>query len=520
MAAGPPAFPPALHPDQFLLAEPGGAVARRTHSGPRRKHHAPGGLRMSSLSDQGAGAGPLGPAGTEAAASGGGSSALHHGARIGRAVAIVTPLALIANAASWLVLGAGPLRTALAWSCTVVLALCLFTVFVVRAGSPVTDTAPVYWSAWQTGLRGSLSRWWRLIVGGFLLPAFVALLFGMGSSALENANDSQRIAASGGRVVATSVEEVHSLGKSGEGRVGYRARYDVRLPEGRRVQVEFVNERNLSKGDTVYVGYAPSDPELQPVGDDERSQVEQQLSGRSMEFRQWVAVLIGWTGGTVALVVWLIRGGAGRLPKGRMKRAEGGMASAPARINGYIEYAVPRPNKSPDGFQGLKIHSGDRDLAFQVPGCNAKYAAVVLTGQSGQLEWPVDLPEATEENLLATTPVDFVAPDGRRLPGNVPTHSLQNLTAQGVAQAMSSPPGPAQTVANAVDLGAAWPLTLPRAVLLLLLLVLVLPAPLNAVPHAGGWGVALLIASAASAAAAGVVMLYRDHKHKPQTDNQ
>jgi hypothetical protein len=203
-----------------------------------------------------------------------------------------------------------------------------------------------------------------------------------------------------------------------------------------------------------------------------------------------------------------------------MKRAEAGMAFAPAHISGYIEYAAPRPNKSPDGFHGLKVDSGGQDLAFQVPGCNAKYAAVVLTGESGQLEWPADLSKAPEGNLLATTPVDFVALDGRRLPGNVPTHSLQKLTAQGVAQAMPSPPDPARTVADAVDLGAAWPLTLPRPVLLLLLLVLVLPAPLNAVPHSGGWGVALLIVSAASAVAAGVVMLYRDHKHKPQPGSQ
>ncbi|SCK56681.1 hypothetical protein H181DRAFT_05288 [Streptomyces sp. WMMB 714] len=383
----------------------------------------------------------------------------------------------------------------------------------------MTDTAAVYRAAWQTGLRGSLSRWWRLIVGGFLFPAFVALLFGMGSSAREEPNDNQRIAASGGRIVATPVEEVHSLGKTGSRNAGYRARYDVRTPEGRRVQVEFVNERNLKKGETVFLGYAPGHPELQPVGDAERSEVAQQLSGRSMGFRQWVFVLIGWAGGTVAFVVWLIRGGAGRLPKGRMKRAERGMASASAHINGYIEYAVPRPNKSPDGFNGLKVHCGGQDLAFQAPGCNAKYAAVVLTGQSGQLEWPADLSKAPEENLLATTPVDFVAPDGRRLPGNVPTHSLQQLTAQGVAQAMPSPPDPARTVANAVDLGAAWPLTLPHPVLLLLLLVLVLPAPLNAVHHSGGWGVALLIASAVSAVAAGVVMLYQDHKHKPPAAN-
>jgi hypothetical protein len=105
-----------------------------------------------------------------------------------------------------------------------------------------------------------MSRWWRLVVGGFVFPAFVVLLFGVGSSALEEPNDNRRIAASGGRVVATSVEEVHSLGKAGEGRAGYRARYDVRLPEGRSVQVEFVNERNLNKGDTVYIGYAPSAP--------------------------------------------------------------------------------------------------------------------------------------------------------------------------------------------------------------------------------------------------------------------
>jgi hypothetical protein len=236
-----------------------------------------------------------------------------------------------------------------------------------------------------------------------------------------------------------------------------------------------------------------------------------------MEFRTWLFALIGWAGGTVAMVLWLIRSGAGRLPKGRMKGGRGGMSTVSARIDGYVEYMVPRPNKSPENFHGLQMRCGGQDLAFQVPGCDVKYAATVLAGQSGQLEWPADLPEAPEESLLATTPVDFVAPDGRRLPGSVPTRSLQDLTAQGAVHAMSTPPRAAETATNHVDLGATWPLTVPRAALLLLIAVMALPTPLYAVPHAGGWGVALLIASAASAVAACVVILYQDHKHKPQT---
>jgi hypothetical protein len=474
---------------------------------------------MSKLSDQGTGG--VGRSDAEEAAnratSMGSTSALRRAATAGRVVAVVAPLALVVHTAAWMVLGAGPLRTALAWSCTAVLALCLLAVFAVRAAAPESGTAAVYWSAWQSGLRGSTSRWWRLVVGGLVFPAFVVLLFGVGSSALEKPSTAQKISAAGAEIVAPSVEKVQPLGETGPGRYDdYRARYEVRIPSG-RVKVEVLSSEYLRTGDTLYVAYAPGDQTLEPIADESRNQVEQHLAGRSMEFRQWLAVLIGWAGGTVALVVWLIRSGAGRLPKGRMKGGRSGMSTAPVQINGYVEYTVPRPNKSPESHRGLQMRCGGQDLAFQVPGCDAKYAATVLAGQSGQLEWTADLPEAPEESLLATTPVDFVAPDGRRLPGSVPTRSLQDLTARGAVHAMSAPPRAAETAANLVDLGATWPLTVPRAALLLLIPVLALPAPLYALPHAGGWGVALLIASAASAVAACVVILYRDHKHKPQT---
>jgi hypothetical protein len=79
---------------------------------------------------------------------------LRRAATGGRVVAFVAPLALVVHTAAWMVLGAGPLRTALAWSCTAVLALCLLAVFAVRAAAPESGTAAVYRTAWQSGLLG------------------------------------------------------------------------------------------------------------------------------------------------------------------------------------------------------------------------------------------------------------------------------------------------------------------------------------------------------------------------------
>lgn len=474
---------------------------------------------MSSVSDdRGAGAGPFDPEGAEASSTVD-VVALRRGVKVGRAVAVVAPLAVVVEAAAWLLLGPVPLRTALAWSCTAALALCAVALFAARSVSPSVGKEAAYRTAWRTGLRGSSSRWWRLVLAGFMFPAFVAMLFGVGASAMKETSDIHALAETETRVVAASVKKVQPLGKTGDGRFGYRARYEVQVPEGRNFSVEFVNEEQLNEGDTVYVGYAPGRPELQPIADDERSEVEQQLSGRPMDFRVWLGVLIAWAGGTVALLVWLIRGagGAGPLPGGRMKRAERGMAAAPAQIKGFTQYRVSRPNKSPVGLLGLKVHSGGQEIAFGMPGCNAKYAGDVLAGESGQLEWPDDLPEEPIEDRLVTTPVDFVTSDGRRLSGSVPTQALQALTARGAAHALAPRPEPARATADAVDLGATWPLTLPRSVLLLLLAAVLLPAPLFAVPHAGGWGVALLVCSGAAVAAAGVVTLVRDHKHTPRT---
>jgi hypothetical protein len=252
---------------------------------------------MSSLSDQGVGPGrPLGPAGAGTQPRLIDGSRLRTGAGAGRVVALVAPLVLVVQASTWMILGAGPFRTALAWSCTVVLALCLIVLFIARTAAPAEGAASVYWSAWQTGLRGSLGRWWRLVVGGVAIPAFVALLFGMGSSALEEPNSAQKIAAEGARIVAPSVEKARPLGKIGPGRHDdYRGRYEVHIPMG-DVEVEVLSNEYLRAGDKLYVAYAPSDTTLKPIADENRSQIEQQLSGRSMEFRQWVFVLIGWGG--------------------------------------------------------------------------------------------------------------------------------------------------------------------------------------------------------------------------------
>lgn len=138
-----------------------------------------------------------------------------------------------------------------------------------------------------------------------------------------------------------------------------------------------------------------------------------------------------------------------------------GVAAAPAHIEGYTEYSVPRPGKSPAGFRGLKTHSGGHDLAFDLPGCNAKYA-----GDAGGPERPVGMAgrpsEGPEQAPLAATPVDFGAPDGRRLPGNVPTHALQNLATQEAVHASTSLAARDRTTGREVGLGAVWPLTLPR----------------------------------------------------------
>jgi hypothetical protein len=426
-------------------------------------------------------------------------------AAVGQTVVVLTLAALLLEAAGWVIAGPGTFRTGGSWGATAALVLCVIALAAVKGTSALPDAESAYRSAWETGLGGAYRKWWRALLVACMLPAYLAFLFGMGSAALEEPGDAQRIAASGARIVGSPVLSVEELGKTGPGRHDdYRALYDLRLSEknavasGRGdhvVRVEVLSDEYLNKGDRVYVAFAPDDPGLDPIADESRHQVEQMLSGRSFDFRVWVGVMTAWAVGTVALVVWTLRKGSGTYPSRRTKHGREGARTLRGRVEGYVRHVLD-PVKH-EALFGLEISTAAGPVPMELNGCSAEWAGAVLGGQRGLLEWPADLPAEHAQGPLALTPADFVTDDGRRLQGRVPTRLLQDLSAAG--EDLTKPvPQRTQRGAGVVDLGAVWPLTIRWGALLLCLLAVALPIPLFLVPHMGGWGLALVIADGAA----------------------
>ncbi len=428
---------------------------------------------------------------------------------LGRIIAVIGPLALVALTAFSLLLGNGESRTMLAWTCVGVLLSCIVAVFMFRASSAVKGAKSAYRISWVFRGRETKSRWWQeIVVPALVGPAYIALLIGLGASALEEESDAQEIAVAGARIVAAPVEEVEQLGKVGKGRYDdYRAIYDIKIPasnsealnadENRIVRVNVLSNEYLAEGDTLYVAYAPDDTGLAPVADEERSQLEQELSGRALSFRTWLLILVAWLTASVSMAIWRVRNVTGLRRKERLRRAANGVKATPAHIEGYTSHA-PAANGRP----GLRVRCGDVEVLFELMGGSARSVATVLRGESGHLEWAVGAPEGRGSRVSSAIPAEFVSHGGQRLRGNVATDRLRVLDPEdGTESQVRSHPAQDDSV-NVVDFGATWPLSVQGGVFILLLLALALLAPLYVLPYSGGLGIALLIASGASVAAA------------------
>lgn len=411
---------------------------------------------------------------------------------LGRLVGVVASAALVGQAAVWLCVGDPALRVTLTWWCAGALLLCFVALLLFRASSPVKDAESAYRAAWGLRVGGARSAWWQALLAALIGPAYVALLVGLGASALQEAGDAKELASSGARIVAVPVEAVEPGGKTGKGRYDdYRAVYEVSLPEsgvggadtsdGRSVRVEVLSSEYLSEGDTLYVAYAPDDLELQPVADEERTQLKQELEGLALSFRAWVAVLLVWGAGTVWLVIRAVRSAAGA----RTGAPAGSLSAVPAVVDGHVQHAT-----TPQGRPGLMLRGDGLEIPFEPANGSAKTAASTLHGQQGRLEWmPVG-----NDGQNAATPADFVGVDGRRLQGAVATAKVRELEARGH---VSPAPAPATSVgADVVDFGATWPLATRLDVMCLFFLAYALLIPLYVLPHSGGWGVACAVASA------------------------
>ncbi|MDT0381013.1 hypothetical protein RM572_19855 [Streptomyces sp. DSM 42041] len=429
---------------------------------------------------------------------GGGESAVRRAVTLGRVVGALGTAALAGQAAAWLCVGDPALRSALTWWCAGALVLCFAAVLLVQVSARGTDVRSAYRAAWRLGVGGAPSRRWQAVVPALVGPAYLALLVGLGASALQEAGDAEKISAAGARIVAAPVEAVDPQGKTGKGRYDdYRAVYDVRLPvsgvggaeaaDGRSVRVEVLSSAYLGEGDTLYVAYAPEDLGLRPVADEERSQLEQELAGLPLTFRAWVAVLVAWGAGTLWLAFRAVRGAAGF----RAESAAGTPVAVPVAVDGHVQHAT-----APDGPPGLLLRGDGVEMPFEPAGGSVRAAAAALQGQQGSVLWE-PAGEGGDGGADGKAPAVFVAAEGRRLHGSVAVARCRDVEARGQARAVASQASGGRDV----DFGPVWPLATRPGVLGLFFLAYALLTPLFVLPHSGGWGVACGVASAAAVGA-------------------
>ncbi|EST34726.1 hypothetical protein N566_18230 [Streptomycetaceae bacterium MP113-05] len=137
---------------------------------------------------------------------------------LGGLVGIIASAAFVGQAAAWLCVGDPALRAVVTWCCAGALLLCSVALLLMRATSPVNGAERTYRAAWGARMGGGGSPRWQAVLTAVLGPAYLALLVGLGASALQETGDADELAAAGARIVSVPVEAVEPGGKTGKGR--------------------------------------------------------------------------------------------------------------------------------------------------------------------------------------------------------------------------------------------------------------------------------------------------------------
>ncbi|MBA2809390.1 hypothetical protein E0500_018800 [Streptomyces sp. KM273126] len=407
---------------------------------------------------------------------------------LGKVVAWVACLLMTVLLGCWLFLVKSTLRDALVLGCAVVLAVLAVSAWALRRASGNPDSTSVYRAladrtseAGESGpgalpgrLRGAsaLLNEEALKLYGGVMALVLPLALGVGAP--TPTGKAAEIASSGAVVRALPVESVRDVVRDRH-RNGstYYCTVTVLLPpadgagSGRRVAFRSQWPDPAVVGGKAYVAYAPDRPELGAVGDNDRADVDRQLSGRTMS-NWWTWILrSGWLfliG--VLFFVYL----TGRRDQQFPRRLRGNERVLRASISGYDGHGAGKAHICLDTSKGpVKLH---------VHGDNARYVDTVGRAE-GHLVWAPDRNRHGGRKGPHRTGAVFISDAGWFIPGGLAPEYEESARAKAGHQASVGSTGERRLL----DLDGGWILSIPNRLMNVLLLwtlcvvALALPVP-------------------------------------------
>ncbi|MGW1379312.1 hypothetical protein ACWD6P_34295 [Streptomyces sp. NPDC002446] len=421
--------------------------------------------------------------------------------RLGRAVTVAGPAGLLTLTAGWLLLDAGPSRTAVVWTGLAALAGCVLALagHVLAAGrltprrgyelALAAECAPAPAASGAVPAVLHASRWpWARIGAVFLAVPTALVLFGcLGAGDPDRDATAARMAGAGPVIEELPVVAVGDVERAGPSRrASSVADYTVRLPApdgGRGVPATFRTEVHhgvREPGDTLLVAHVPERPELGAVGATSRPAVEAELAGRTLSYGGAVLVAVVWV---LVAGVAVVAGTSVTGPPRRSRRPGKGWVALRATVTGAAEH-LERPDggsgsgddrKNAARYACLTLRTEDGPVPLRLAAVHRR-AAEVLTGTDGWLLWnPAD--------TGGKVPADFVTDDGRQLPGRIPAAEAARIAAARPRGPVRVDPGRRTRL---LEPGGHWPRTVPAGVLPGMA-VSVAAAGALLLPADGGW---------------------------------
>jgi hypothetical protein len=407
---------------------------------------------------------------------------------LGKVAAWVACLLVTVLLGCWLFMVKSTLRDALVLGCAVVLAVLALLAWALRRSSGNPDPALVYRAladrASAAGERDPRVLPVRLRGASALLNGQALLFYGastalilplaLGVGTPTPTGKAAEIASSGAVVRVLPVESVRDVvrdrHKNGS---TYYCTVTVTLPpadgvgSGRRVDFRSEWSEPAQVGENAYVAYAPHRLELGAVGDNDRADVDRQLSGRAMN-NWWTWILVS---------VWLVLVGSlffiylttcrdQRFPR----RLRGDERVLRASISGYDGYGADKQRVSLDTSKGpvqLHVHAD-----------NARYVDTVGDAE-GHLVWLPDHNRHGGRKGPHRTGAVFISDAGWFVPGGLAPEYEESARAAADHQASVGSPGESRLL----DLDGGWILSIPNRLMNVLLLwtlcvvALALPVP-------------------------------------------
>ncbi|MFH8679945.1 hypothetical protein [Streptomyces lydicus] len=323
--------------------------------------------------------------------------------RAGRGVTVVGMAGLVALTGGWLLLDAGPLRTAVGWAAVAALAGCVLalTGVVLRAGrvtpaqgyglalDAARAPAPGAGAALPAELHGSRWPWARVTAVALAVPTALVLFCALGAGTPDRGAVPGRIAAADYVIKELPVVAVGGVERAGSSsRASSEADYTVRLPAphgSAAVPATFraaVHRGVRQVGETLPVAYVPQRPGLGAVGADTRSAVEALLAGRTLPYG--TAAVAGLLWGAAALAAVCV-GTAVTGPPRRGRRMGKDWVALRVTAAGVAEHverptgddAGPGAHAGPDTGSGPGSDSGS-DSGSGSGKSSARYACLIL----------------------------------------------------------------------------------------------------------------------------------------------